>query len=54
MRTTITSEVVDVFAALAKSLTVGDALHDDTQSGIGRELGPEGLAAYRQYKSIYV
>lgn len=23
-------------------------------SGLGRELGPEGLAAYRQYKSIYL
>lgn len=23
-------------------------------SGIGRELGPEGLAAYQQYKSLYL
>jgi len=23
-------------------------------SGIGRELGPEGLAAYQEFKSIYL
>ena len=32
----------------------GAAGAQQVESGLGRELGPEGLEAYRQFKSIYL